>query len=249
MTVFQVPQNVYNAVAPVAREYNVPDPVWETVAYAESGFNPQAEGDFRNGMPTSFGLFQLHEGGQLPASYYNNPQAVYDPGLNARLAMPAISRAWQAGQPAAPTSLAWWENFGSVSGHPGGTPGDSVNRAEAANLLRAYPSFSDGSAAPVQLLGSSSGGDCCAGDFWCHVCMNMTGAIGNPGTICCPGVAGAGVQGTAQGIGAQIAAILGGWLQGTIGTLKQEAIKVGVFVLGLVLFILAWWILLRGGNA
>src|SRR5690242_1201828 len=88
-----VPQNVYNAVEPIAQSYHVPDPIWETVAYVESGLNPAPPpGD----GGTSFGLFQLHIGGQFPSQYLNNPTALNDPALNAKYAMPAIANAWQA---------------------------------------------------------------------------------------------------------------------------------------------------------
>lgn len=236
-----IPSNVYNAVAPVAQRYGVPDSIWETVAYQESGFNTRAVGD--NG--TSFGLFQLHEGGQLPQSYYSDPQAVFDPGLNAQLAMPAIARAYQQSGQVNTSSLSWWEKFGSISGHPGGAAGvDPANINEARGLLGKFPMFGHaGSATPtVQLLNTTqnqnSSGDCCGGDFWCQVWVNMVGPAG------CPAVS----QAAGQAVGGQIAQGLNAWLQQIANQLKPELIKVGIFVLGLALFLFAWYILLHPGG-
>lgn len=250
MSTIAVPQNIYNAVAPVARQYGVPDSVWEDVAYQESGFNPKAVGD--NG--TSFGLFQLHEGGQLPQQYYNDPQAVFDPALNARLAMPAIARGYQQSGQVNTSSLTWWERFGAISGHPGGPAGSPVNANLAQKLLKGFPSFGgqSGTMPASQLLTDQNqqGGDCCKGDFGCEVCMNISAAMGNPGTICCPGVAAEGAQGASQDVQQAIASAFGSAISSLFNSLKPEFIKVGVFLLGLALFLVGWWILLHppGGG-
>jgi len=241
MTSIAVPSNIYNAVAPVAQRYGVPDSIWETVAYQESGFNAKAVGD--NG--TSFGLFQLHEGGQLPQQYYSDPQAVFDPGLNALLAMPAIARGYQQSGQVQTANLAWWERFGGISGHPGGQPGvDPANINEANALLKKYPLFGQpGAAQPtVSLLSNqqqSSSSDCCNGDFWCQVWVNMVGPTG------CPAVQAA----AGQAVGGQIAQGLSAWLQSIVTQLKPELIKVGIFILGLALFLFAWYILLHPSTS
>lgn len=129
---FNVPSNIYNAVHPVAVKDNVPDSIWETVASVESNFNPTASGD--NG--TSFGLFQLHQGGQLGG--LTQAQA-FDPATNANTAMPYIASAWAALGPSFDASNAtWWEQFAAASGHPGGAPGQAVTDAEAQKLQAAY---------------------------------------------------------------------------------------------------------------
>lgn len=58
----------------------------EAVATAmrESGLNPFAKGDFQNGRATSFGPFQLHEGGELGNL---TPKQAYDVGINTRTAL------------------------------------------------------------------------------------------------------------------------------------------------------------------
>jgi len=131
----QPPSSIYGPVEAVAVQYGVPIAIWEDVAYAESGYNPKAIGD----QGTSFGLFQLHIGGQLPSQYDSNPTPVFDPGLNARYAMPSIARAWNANKSSFdPNNLNWWERFAAESGHPGGSPGQKVTDNEAAILQRDY---------------------------------------------------------------------------------------------------------------
>jgi hypothetical protein len=86
--------------------------------------------------------------------------------------------------------------------------------------------------------------NCCNGDMGCQICMVISAAMGNPGTVCCPGVAGRG----AQGISDQIAQAIGAAIGAMFGSLKPELIKAGVFILGLALFIAAWMILLHPGE-
>lgn len=137
-----VPSAILSAVQPIARQDNVPDALWETVADVESGFNPNALGD----QGTSFGLFQLHIGGQFPSQYLSDPTALDDPGLNAQFALPDIAKAWHdLSASFDPNSSAWWEQFAAQSGHPGGSPGEAVTDNEAAKLQQAYASFASGS--------------------------------------------------------------------------------------------------------
>jgi hypothetical protein len=130
------PQQVYNAVHPVAAQYGVPDPIWETVAFMESSYDPNATGD----QGTSFGLFQLHQGGQLRTS----PLSVMGTGgeqQNAVEAMPAIGGAWsQLKSSFNPSSLDWWTSFAAMSGHPGGGPGNVATQNAAQAMLNDYSS-------------------------------------------------------------------------------------------------------------
>lgn len=121
----------------IAIQYGVPTSIWEDVAKTESGLNTNAIGD--NG--TSFGLFQLHIGGQLPAQYNNNPTAVFDPVLNAQIAMPSIAKAWNDLKSSFnPNDVGWWQQFAAQSGHPGGSPGNITTNNEAAILQKNYTS-------------------------------------------------------------------------------------------------------------
>jgi Transglycosylase SLT domain len=74
-------------------------------AFQESGLNPNAKGDVtKGGRPTSFGLFQLHEGGEL--GQLTIEQAL-NPIINARRALATIAQVmhahpnWSPGQIAA----------------------------------------------------------------------------------------------------------------------------------------------------
>lgn len=87
-------------ITQVANQYGLPPEIALATAYHESGLNPQAVGD--NG--TSFGLFQLHEGGELGSL---SPQQAFDPITNAETAIPVIASVykmhpnWTPGQIAA----------------------------------------------------------------------------------------------------------------------------------------------------
>jgi len=129
-----VSPTVFNDINPIAQQAGVPTSVWEIIAQQESGFNPSAIGD--NG--TSFGIFQLHKGGQLPAQYDSNPQAVLDPTLNATIAMPDIAKAWSDLGPQFNDTITWWESFASQSGHPGGNTTDPATVNEATALMNLY---------------------------------------------------------------------------------------------------------------
>lgn len=53
-------------------------------ATVESNLNPNDQGDYVNGIPTSFGLFQLHRGGELGTL---TPTQAFDPYTNASVAL------------------------------------------------------------------------------------------------------------------------------------------------------------------
>src|SRR6266487_1995371 len=130
------PQNILGPLAAAATRYGIPLSIVEDIAYTESGYNAQAIGD----QGSSFGLFQLHVSGQLPAQYNPpNQGPVFDPTLNTSIAMPAIARAWNNLKGSFnPNSNAWWQQFAAQSGHPGGSPGNSATANEAAKLQQYY---------------------------------------------------------------------------------------------------------------
>lgn len=134
MAVSAPPQDVYSAVHPVAAKYGVPDSLWEAIAFMESGYNPSVIGDHG----TSFGLFQLHQGGQLttsPASVLGTKGETQ----NALEAMPSIAKAWQSLQSTfSPSQLSWWQQFAAQSGHPGGVPGNPNTDQAAQSLMQDY---------------------------------------------------------------------------------------------------------------
>ncbi len=67
-------------ITAVAKQMGVDPQLALATAYHESGFNPQSVGD----QGTSFGLFQLHRGGELGSL---TPQQAFDPITNARVAL------------------------------------------------------------------------------------------------------------------------------------------------------------------
>lgn len=74
------------AIVKVARELGVDPTLALADAQVESGFNAKSVGD--NG--TSFGLFQLHQGGELDSlkgSLANKKTQAFDPETNARVAL------------------------------------------------------------------------------------------------------------------------------------------------------------------
>lgn len=116
-------------VTAMATSLGIPSRILYSVIQVESGFNPSAIGD--NG--TSFGILQLHIGGQAPSGVPTS--ALLDPVTNAKYGLPALVRGLQAAGPFN-DSLAWWDKFASASGHPGGSLAQASN--EAVQLKSAY---------------------------------------------------------------------------------------------------------------
>lgn len=113
---FNMSQQTYNAVEPYAKQYGVPDLIWMSVADIESSGNPKAQ----NGR--AYGLFQLLTGGgegdaALNAGY--TTQQLFDPGINAKYAMPQIAAAWNKLKTDTEWPNGnWWIKFAAWSGHP-----------------------------------------------------------------------------------------------------------------------------------
>jgi hypothetical protein len=72
------------AVLQVAQEKGVDPLLALATAQQESGLTPTSKGDYEHGRPTSFGVFQLHEGGELGNL---TPEQAYDPKTNANVAL------------------------------------------------------------------------------------------------------------------------------------------------------------------
>ena len=132
---------VADVAAQIAQQYGVNSTTLVDIALAtmqqESGGNPQAVGD--NG--TSFGLFQLHEGGELGGL---SQQQAFDPTTNARVAITVMAQVlkahpdWSPGQvaaaaqrPADQTAYANSVNSLLGGGTGGTTGGGTVGTASA----------------------------------------------------------------------------------------------------------------------
>lgn len=139
-----IPSSVYNAVEPIAQQYGVPDPLWENIAYYESGLNPKAVGDGPQFGGWSYGLFQLHVANNgaaqgntaLNAGY--SVQDLMDPAINAKFAMPSIAAAWKTYGSTFNNNLSWWTNFLAASGHPGGNANDPITQQYAQRFTAMY---------------------------------------------------------------------------------------------------------------
>lgn len=102
----QLPQGVdpavVQAIVTAAKDEGVDPRLALAMAQQESGLNPSAVGD----QGTSFGLFQLHQGGELTSAGLD-PQAAMDPYTNARVALAQVAQVarqhpdWSPGQIAA----------------------------------------------------------------------------------------------------------------------------------------------------
>ena len=133
----QIPNSINAPVSSIAQQYGVPAGIWQDVAFVESGYNPTAIGDHG----TSFGLFQLHLGGQADTALSQgfSTQDLLDPTINAKFGMPSIARAWSNLKSTFnPNDINWWEQFAAQSGHPGGSPGNAVTDATAIKLQSNY---------------------------------------------------------------------------------------------------------------
>ncbi len=207
------------AITTAALEYGVPIDLAFADAKVESGGNPQAVGD--NG--TSFGLYQLHQGGELGTL---TPQQAFDPLTNARVALrqfgnvirsyPNITDpgtiAAKAQRPADPIGYA-----GKV---------DSVLNNYGTGTTVATPAT--GGAQPVSAAGDALGG--------------ALGALGGP-----LGQAG----GTLLGSGAAGSAV-GGIVNNALGLPDNWPIRLGYLIAGGILGVvglLAVGFTLGGGKA
>lgn len=94
-----VPSNVINDIIAQARAYNLDPRLALADAQVESGLNPRAVGD--NG--TSFGLFQLHQGGELGSL---SPAQAFNPTTNAHVSLGVMSQVAAAHPGASPGEIA-----------------------------------------------------------------------------------------------------------------------------------------------
>jgi len=132
---------ILKQIKPVLDKYDVPLPLVAAVIQVESDWNPRALGD--NG--TSFGLFQLHIGGQAEDAFRDghSREDLYNPEINARYAMPYIASAWDTHKDSfVPSTRDWWLKFAVDSGHPGGSKNDPATIHEANALQVAYAALS-----------------------------------------------------------------------------------------------------------
>lgn len=127
-------------VKQASQKYGVPYWIANDISLKESGGNPFAVGD--NG--SSFGLFQLHRGGQagnLPTA------ALFNPQTNADIGVKNLSGAYNAGVKQGLTGFNLLAYTANNSGHPG--------NGGVAWTQKAEPSYDAG----LQKIYNANGGD------------------------------------------------------------------------------------------
>lgn len=111
--------SVKSLVDQKAAQYGVPAWIAEDIVQEESGGNPRAVGD----RGTSFGLLQLHRGGQAG----NRPtSALENASTNLDIGMPYIARGYNAAKAAGYSGFQLLLHTAGMSGHPGGSPGSYI---------------------------------------------------------------------------------------------------------------------------
>ena len=138
---------IWKQVATPFQQEGVPVSVWQPIALAEGGgrINPFAVGDNN----TSFGVFQLHKGGQLPASWVASAQEGYGPAYNpfdnSAAASVAINQAYRQGLKLGYHGLKLTEYVASHSGHPTNLPanvfGNSASQTEQNAVAKWYAKY------------------------------------------------------------------------------------------------------------
>ena len=97
--------------------YGIPSWIPLSIAQAESGLNPTAQGDKNaKGQATSFGLFQLHVGGGQGDGF--TPAQLQDPNLNSQIGIGHMVTAYKAGVAQNLTGYNLLQYVASRSGHP-----------------------------------------------------------------------------------------------------------------------------------
>lgn len=160
-------------------------------AQQESGFNPAAIGD----QGTSFGLFQLHQGGELGNL---TPSQAENPQTNAQVAIPVIAQTLKA--------------------NPGWSPGRIAAAAQrpadqaayATDINNLYPQYSGGQVPTGSGSGSGSGGGGGGGST-----PGITIGNAGPFAITLP----VGADQTLTGIGANIGAVVFGAILIVVGVI------------------------------
>lgn len=114
---------------------NVPPWIAVSIADAESGLNPNALGDYNTKHePTSFGLFQLHQGGGQGDGY--TQAQLLNPQTNAQIGVAPIAAAYQTGTALGLSGMNLLNYTADHSGHPDETGVMPVSYQQ--RLLSAY---------------------------------------------------------------------------------------------------------------
>lgn len=150
----------FGAVSRFWASMGIPTADWQAWASAESSLNPNAVGD--NG--TSLGLYQLHEGGQLPKAFYPPSRKAFNPLLNAAVAAPSLIQGYREGLSMGYKGQQLAVYAAEHGGHPGTlpmgqyvapNPNGNVYAREASRIAQAYNAFKT---SPATGWNTSAGG-------------------------------------------------------------------------------------------
>lgn len=203
--------------------YNIPPSILEEIVSVESGYNPNATGD--NG--TSFGLLQLHFGGQGTG---HTAAELENPYTNLQIGVPYVAAGYQAALQQGYTGFDLALHTAGESGHPGGSPGHYVMTSQYEAMLRqAYQT----GGATAQYPATDANG-------------NGSGATGANATIQ------NGTYGLFQGLDNALK-MPGFEITNPVGSLLQDgsalAFRAFLFLLGLILIIFALAAVVKGVGA
>lgn len=157
----------------------------------ESGGNPYAQGDYSGGQPTSFGLAQLHRGGELGNL---TPQQAFNPVTNLDVSLSEVAGVQgQGGSPgaiaaraqrprdqaayAASVNALYQSLGGDISGTPGGQ-GATLDASKTGQQPGAAPIISGGTAQPSGTLTAQKGGLVAQGLSSLDALLNPSGGGG-----------------------------------------------------------------------
>lgn len=181
---------IVEIITAIAQELGVPPILAVADAQVESGLNPLAVGD----QGTSFGLFQLHEGGELGNL---TPQQAFDPTTNASVALREFALVEQQHPGLDPGWIA------ALAERPADQPGYAAKVDAAIRQLETQGYPASGLAPSVtgaaQLLGTGPLGLPTPGD----VAGGLAAAVQQGMTAAASTIAGA--VGTGVGLGANVA--------------------------------------------
>lgn len=135
--------------------YGVPSWIPTSIAQAESGLNPAALGDFnQQNQPTSFGLFQLHQGGGQGDGYTQSQ--LLNPALNAQIGIAPIATAYVQSQGMGLSGFPLLQYVADHSGHPDET--GAMPATYEAQLAKSYTQVTGKKAPSISSKTSAAAG-------------------------------------------------------------------------------------------
>lgn len=133
-----------------AKYYGIPASIPLTIAQEESSLNPAAQGDLVNGQPTSFGLFQLHQGNGQGAGFTSSQ--LLEPNLNSQIGIANMVTPYQQGAAKGLTGYSLVQYVAAHSGHP--TETGFMPASYNAGLAKAYTTITGQKAVGAALAGN-----------------------------------------------------------------------------------------------